>query len=224
MPAEKNYQGETLPASFRLIETMRFKHRIRFLDDHLERMYKSAQFFEIPFDDSQARLGIKAAIYSIPSEKFHKVRLTLDSTGQFYVEVIPLSAESRQRKLVYISPDYIDARDPFFHHKTTRREFYESAYAEAVTNGFYEVLFLNNAGFLAEGSRNNVFVKSSESIYTPPLASGALGGIYRKKLLERLPRIEEKQMTPADLYNADALYVSNAVRGLRRVYLSRPTE
>jgi para-aminobenzoate synthetase/4-amino-4-deoxychorismate lyase len=46
-----------------------------------------------------------------------------------------------------------------------------------------------------------------------------LAGVYRRHLLETRPEIKERVLTLDDLRHADAIYLANAVRGLRRVYL-----
>jgi para-aminobenzoate synthetase/4-amino-4-deoxychorismate lyase len=44
-----------------------------------------------------------------------------------------------------------------------------------------------------------------------------LAGVYRRHLLATRPEIEERVLHLDDLEQADAIYLANAVRGLRRV-------
>jgi para-aminobenzoate synthetase/4-amino-4-deoxychorismate lyase len=44
--------------------------------------------------------------------------------------------------------------------------------------------------------------------------------VYRRHLLETRPEIQEKILSLEDVWNADAVYICNAVRGLRRVNVS----
>jgi para-aminobenzoate synthetase/4-amino-4-deoxychorismate lyase len=53
--------------------------------------------------------------------------------------------------------------------------------------------------------------------FTPPVECGLLAGVFRRHLLETRPDIGERVLSIDDLRKADAVYVSNAVRGLRRV-------
>jgi para-aminobenzoate synthetase/4-amino-4-deoxychorismate lyase len=46
---------------------------------------------------------------------------------------------------------------------------------------------------------------------------GLLPGVYRRHLLETLANAEERVLYAEDLRRADAVYLCNAVRGLRRV-------
>jgi para-aminobenzoate synthetase/4-amino-4-deoxychorismate lyase len=46
---------------------------------------------------------------------------------------------------------------------------------------------------------------------------GLLAGVYRRHLLETRQGIEERVLYSEDLRLADAVYLANAVRGLRKV-------
>ena len=81
------------------------------------------------------------------------------------------------------------------------------------------MLFLNLRGEVTEGAISNVFVVKDCRWFTPPVECGLLAGVYRRHLLETRPEIEERVMSLDDLRSADAIYLCNAVRGLRRVTL-----
>lgn len=214
-----------LDAPFSLIETMYYRHRIRLLADHLARMAGSAAHFSIPFDYDAARACIDDIIRrDVTTEGGYKVRITLSQSGIVSGTATPLVRMSKTDRLLCLSAYHVDPGNPFFHHKTTRRALYESEFARASNAGYDEVLFLNTAGMLAEGSRHNVFVRLANRIYTPPLASGVLNGVYRKHLLSRCPWIIERPIREAELERATDLYLSNAVRGLRRYPIKRPLD
>jgi para-aminobenzoate synthetase/4-amino-4-deoxychorismate lyase len=48
---------------------------------------------------------------------------------------------------------------------------------------------------------------------------GLLAGVYRRHLLAMRPEIQERVLTLDDLRSADAVYLANAVRGLRRAII-----
>jgi hypothetical protein len=56
-------------------------------------------------------------------------------------------------------------------------------------------------------------------LHTPPLASGALDGLFRRKLLDE-GRACETRLTRGDLHDAHFISVANALRGLVRVALA----
>ena len=87
--------------------------------------------------------------------------------------------------------------------------------------GHADVLFLNEEGELTEGAISNVYVEIEGRLYTPPIECGLLGGVMRRVLLEE-GRCTERVITEADLMAADAVYISNSVRGLRKVSIVLP--
>ena len=90
------------------------------------------------------------------------------------------------------------------------------AFKEAVDGGFDNVLFLNQRGEVTEGAISNVFMEKDGKWLTPPVDCGLLAGVYRRHLLETRAGIEERVLTEEDLRRADAVFLANAVRGLRR--------
>lgn len=118
---------------------------------------------------------------------------------------------------VCISPHRTDPADPTLYHKTTQRALYAIEYRHAAHNGFDDVLFLNQRGEVTEGAISNVFIEKDGRWSTPPIKCGLLAGVYRRHLLATRPEIEERVLSLDDLRSADAVYLTNAVRGLRRV-------
>ena len=89
--------------------------------------------------------------------------------------------------------------DVFLRHKTTHRPLYDRLFAAAQRAGFDEVLFLNQRDEVTEGAISNIFVRIEGRLYTPPLACGVLPGVFRRHLLEAVPRAEERILKLADL-------------------------
>ncbi len=54
---------------------------------------------------------------------------------------------------------------------------------EAVTNGYAEGIALDAAGYVSEGSGENIFLIRDGRIYTPPLGTSALPGITRDTVI-----------------------------------------
>ena len=92
------------------------------------------------------------------------------------------------------------------------------AVAEAVKDGFDEVVLLNERGEVAECTAANVFAVKNRKIYTPPLSSGCLEGVTRGFLFEIAPEVGisvvEQTLRPEDLYSADEVFVSSTNRNL----------
>lgn len=81
---------------------------------------------------------------------------------------------------------------------------------EAITNGFDEGIALDQNGFVAEGSGENIFIIRDGKIYTPPLCSSILPGITRFTAIELLKRrgytVIEETIPRESLYTADELF------------------
>jgi branched-chain amino acid aminotransferase len=83
------------------------------------------------------------------------------------------------------------------------------ALKEALESGAEEALLLDNEGYVAEGSGENVFIIRDDKIYTPDLTS-CLDGITRAtvfSLAEELGyQIREKRITRDEVYVADEAF------------------
>ncbi|PEJ54566.1 MULTISPECIES: branched-chain-amino-acid transaminase [unclassified Bacillus (in: firmicutes)] len=83
---------------------------------------------------------------------------------------------------------------------------------EAKLAGVQEALMLNDQGFVAEGSGDNVFLVKGNRLITPPSSAGALEGITRNAIMELGDtlgyEVEEKLFTRHDVYIADEVFLT----------------
>jgi para-aminobenzoate synthetase/4-amino-4-deoxychorismate lyase len=152
----------------------------------------------------------------------HKVRLLLNHQGALQIEdeLLPENSISNAKPVrACIASQRTDPQDPMLFHKTTHRPLYAEALKSATQAGFDEVLFLNLRGEVTEGAISNIFIQKDGRWFTPPIECGLLAGVHRRHILETQPDVEEKVFYPHDLRRADAIYLSNAVRGLRPVVI-----
>ncbi|MEA3343655.1 MAG: branched-chain amino acid transaminase [archaeon] len=81
---------------------------------------------------------------------------------------------------------------------------------EAVEDGYAEAIMLNTAGFVAEGSGENIFMVKDKTIYTPQISDSILPGITRDSIIKIAKELnyEVKEVTiPREmLYLADELF------------------
>ena len=123
----------------------------------------------------------------------------------------------RSTGYVRLSSERTFSDDVFLRHKTTCRERYERLYAEARADGFDEILFLNEREEVTEGAISNIFILREGRLFTPPLSSGVLPGVFRRHLLEIDATAEERVLSVQDLESADGVFICNAVRGMSQV-------
>jgi para-aminobenzoate synthetase/4-amino-4-deoxychorismate lyase len=103
-----------------------------------------------------------------------------------------------------------------YFHKTTHRPLYAEALKVATQAGFDDMIFLNLRGQVTEGAIHNIFIEKDGRLFTPPIECGLLAGVQRRHILETHPSAQERILSLEDMRQADAVYLTNAVRGLRR--------
>lgn len=203
---------------FELIETMLHEPEkgIWLRGYHLARLAASAAYFGFVFDASKVHDAIEAAISGNANERL-RVRLLLDEDGGVTVTTAPQPAAPADAVMRYVVSDSrLNSTDLFLYHKTTRRELYDREWKHyADTLGADEVIYLNEAGELAEGSRTSIFIARDGKLLTPRLAAGVLPGTLRAALIDE-GRAEEARLTIQDLNGAAEIYLGNSVRGLVR--------
>ena len=205
---------------FELFETMHATHEdgIRHLERHLARLSASARYFDFRFDVAEVRARLDTQRAALPPGVEHRMRLALGKSGDAKIVAAPLAVLPPGEVGVLLAPERgfaaTQADDPLLRHKTTRRADYDRGWREAEAHHAFDTLFFNERDELTEGGRSNVFVKLDGTWWTPPLDSGVLPGVMRAVLLED-PALHaaERVLTRADLLRADALMLSNALRG-----------
>ena len=80
---------------------------------------------------------------------------------------------------------------------------------EAEQKGADEALLLNSQGRLAESTVANLFVVIDGDVLTPPVSEGALPGVMRAEVIDRLSA-STSQLHPADLGSASEAFLTNA--------------
>jgi para-aminobenzoate synthetase/4-amino-4-deoxychorismate lyase len=239
-PISENAPAVSQPDKFSLIETMLWDGsyplgNYPFLELHLDRLEDSAAYFGFACD----RVEVKSALIhharqfasqdsaadnsaDTAQRSARRVRLQMvDDEGHIQIgsEALSPAVDPNRIGRVAVSRVRTDPADAMLYHKTTHRPIYSQAFEQATRDGYDDVLFLNLRGEVTEGAISNVFVVNGDHWSTPPVECGLLAGVYRRHLLEMRPDIEERVLFIDDLRSADAIYLANAVRGLRRVEL-----
>ena len=187
---------------------------IALLDRHLARLTRGALVLGYPLDVKAARTQVAEQI----GEGTEGARLTLADTGEISVGTWPLSDEPM--RTAWLDPEPLaEAGTWRCALKTTDRGHYRARFERARQRGADEALLVIASGEVIEGTRTAVCAESDGRRWTPPLSAGGLPGVMRAHVLATDPRAGEKPMTPSDLREADALYLSNALRGWMPVTL-----
>ena len=90
---------------------------------------------------------------------------------------------------------------------------------QARAHSWNDALISNHKENIIESSIANLFWVKDEVVYTPPVNEGCISGIMREHLLEialdNEISIQEKALTIDTLRNADEVFLTNAVRGIK---------
>ncbi len=102
---------------------------------------------------------------------------------------------------------------------------------EAITNGYVEGIALDAAGYLSEGSGENLFLVRDGKILTPPLTSSVLPGITRDTVItlaqEMGYSVTEQPLAREMLYVADEVFFTGTaaeitpVRSIDRIVVGQ---
>jgi para-aminobenzoate synthetase/4-amino-4-deoxychorismate lyase len=201
---------------FQLIETMLWDKDFSLLTMHMDRLQASAEYFNFPCDRVAIVAKLMEASGSFGLADRSRVRLLLNASGEVTISATKVGEDTATGS-VRLSMERTSSQDVFLRHKTTQRKLYESEYAAARAEGFDEVIFLNERDEVTEGAISNIFIQRAGRLLTPPLRSGVLPGVFRRHLLETDSDAEELVLSVQDLESADAVFLCNSVRGMRRV-------
>lgn len=221
--------------AFCLLETMLWcpGHGFYLLESHLRRLEQSADYFKYSFNDRQIRQGLNELASSFDSDCY-RVRVSLAKDGRYQFDSTSCGepenlclperpdGETVRRNLpvIKLAEEKVIPIGPWLYHKTTRRQLYDEHHLKAQNAGLYDYLFVNERDEITEGSITNIIVYCAGKYKTPPVSSGLLPGIMRKKLLsDAFPDLQEEVVKVADLKRAEAIFVCNSVRGVVQVRL-----
>ncbi|MFS0891138.1 aminodeoxychorismate synthase component I [Peribacillus frigoritolerans] len=202
--------------AYKLLESIKLSDgEYYLLNDHIDRMKQSAEYFDYRFSELYLRDRLQKYA-EINHGTLQKVRVLLHENGEIEVlgqAIKPLDPEFK----AILAEAPISRANPFLFHKTTNRDVYEGF--QMNNPDFQDVLLWNEEGYITEFTNGNVVVKINGDLYTPPVESGLLAGTFRQELI-RKKEIKVKNISKADLNNAEEIWFINSVRGKLKVNLT----
>ena len=205
---------------FQLLETMLWEPGtgIFLLDEHLQRLGKSAAYFDVPLDQYKIFQALEESSRTFRGSGT-RIRLLVDRDGQFEVQAAPRKTSGNGVPAIALAKEPVDSQDIFLFHKTTHRAVYERAKADFPDAD--EVVLWNERGEVTEGTIANIAIRKGDRLVTPPVGCGLLAGTFRGHLL-KTGEIEEGVVSIADLKAAEEIFLLNSVRRWRRAKLASP--
>ncbi|RZK81020.1 MAG: 4-amino-4-deoxychorismate lyase [Pedobacter sp.] len=123
--------------------------------------------------------------------------------------------------IIDVFDEITKSADKLSNYKTSNSLLYVMAGLYKKQHSLDDAFLLNTGGFLCESISSNVFVVYNKQIYTPALSEGCVSGVMRSVVMNiakqnSIPLIEA-QINPEVLKEADEVFITNAVGGIRWV-------
>ena len=144
-----------------------------------------------------------------------------DSWWEVEASAAPCDAVGPSIVPIRLAVERWQASPPLVGHKTLARLPWDLARNRAKRSGAGDVLLVDDLERVLETAVANVWVLRSGAVRTPPAPARCLPGVMRGWLMDRLLglglRVEVRDVDLAELAEADEVWLSNAVVGVRRV-------
>ncbi len=193
-----------------------------FLDDHLDRMFRSADL--ISYDINFSREDIKdyaRQCIDINQIKNNNIKLlTVEDENQDKIFLVYPILSFYPPKSYYeegVKTILFDHTRDNPNAKIQHSDFKDRVKEAMDSNNAFEALLVDSKGFILEGSRSNMFYVLDDKLYTAP-ADLVLLGITRKHILSLAEdlgyKVIERKLHKDDLIKIGALFVSGTSTGV----------
>jgi branched-chain amino acid aminotransferase len=230
-----------------LFETMKMiKGEILLPEYHFNRLFNGLNIlkYNLPKLFTPASLAdhIKALAQKNGCEKAARVRLSVsrgrgglydgDNKLDYIIECMLLNTAvnglNENGLIIGLFEDAKKSCDLFSNLKSANYLPYVMAAQYAKENKWNDCLILNQYGRVCDATIANIFWVKDGNIFTPPLSEGCVDGVMRRHLMqtgaETADKIQEKICAVSDLENADEIFLTNAIYGIRWVKQFRNKE
>ena len=227
-----------------LFETIKINNGIIQLRDyHFERLFLGMKLlqFEIPkhFTAEYLEKKITELCEKNQHNSFARVRLIIfrsngglydaENTPHYIIQTWNIEAATELNSNGLIIDVYPDARkvcDQFSNIKSNNFLPYVMAALYAKNIKVNDCLLLNNFDRIADSTIANIFFIKDDVIYTSPLSEGCVAGVMRRFIIEKFSSkfaVIEKPFSIDELQNADEIFLTNSIKGIRWVKQFRNT-
>lgn len=202
------------------------------LKDHMERLVRSAEMYymPLPYDVEELRAAVREtiAVNGLQSCYIRPIAFRgygtmglfpLDAPVDIAIAVWEWGAYLGEEGLKHgirakiaswrrIGPSTVPAT------AKAGGQYLNSILAKVETHkaGYQEALLLNEHGYVADGSGENIFIVRDGQLVTPPLQASILEGITRQSIIVIARdlgfEVVEREIARAELYNADEVFVT----------------
>ncbi|MDG5799017.1 aminotransferase class IV [Marinilabiliaceae bacterium ANBcel2] len=225
-----------------VFETVRVhKGEPLFWNHHYERLMlgMSVMRFSLKGFPSRNRLKEQICNLVVKSRIFYdaRVRITVFRSGEgtytpisnaasWIIEANSLNQTgydfSGKGVMVDIYNDILKQHTPFSSFKNGASQIYVLAGLYAKENLYDDVLILNSEERAVESVSSSLFWVKNGTIYTPLISSGSVDGVMRRQIVDiasknRIPVIENSGASIEELMQADEIFLTNVIVGIKWV-------
>lgn len=222
-----------------LFETLRVVNgRIVLQDLHFDRLFQglSVLQFQCPpfFTPQYLAEAMLALCHKMAIHQAARVRLNIvrangglydaeNHAPQVIIEAWPLEVPRGLQENGLVIDVYHQARkhfDVLANIKSNNYLPYVLAALYAKQNRLNDCLLLNTEGRICDATIANVFWVKDGRLFTPPLSEAGVGGVMRRYLIENTTNqfpVHEEPLIPEMLEQADELFLTNAIQGIKWV-------
>ena len=227
-----------------LFETMKVVNGIILLAEyHFERLFSGLSLLKFDSPKLFTKENLEQQILQLcrknKCENLARVRFSVfrgngglydeDKTMQYVIESWPLNnlvkGFNENGLVIDIYPDAAKSCDKFSNLKSANFLPYSVAALYAKENKLNDCLLLNVSGGIADSTIANVFIIKDGIINTPGLEEGCVNGVMRRYLVEKMQKagykIQQTSVSANDLKNADEIFLTSAINGIRWVRVFR---
>jgi branched-chain amino acid aminotransferase len=197
------------------------------LEDHIQRLINSAKVYwmDLPYNANgfkdiilelcrKNQLKTGSYIRPIVFRGLGEFGLNLlDSPVQCVIAAFPLGAYLKEGGVKVCTSSWRRIPDDSIPSTSKTCGAYVTsslAKAEANMRGFDEAILLDDKGFLAEGSGENIFLIKEGILHTPPISNSILQGITRKSVIEiaidQQFMVKEQSLLKSELFVSDEAF------------------
>lgn len=214
-----------------LFETMKFfKGKLHLENYHFDRLFFGMDVLQLDkqaISKDQIQTQIAALTESNSCTNLARVRLAVFRSDRgdpsYIIEAFSLAPEINQLNekgwVIGLHPVVRKGMDVLSNLKTANYLPYVLADLFAREKGWDECLLLNGENKLCDASKANIFLVINNEVYTPALHQGCVSGVMRRFMIDQLKimgiRIHQKELDEEMLLNADEVFLTNAINGIR---------
>lgn len=221
-----------------IFDTLKYENGlIYFIEDHYFRLMSSMRMLrmKIPLDFTLEyyEAQIRKTLGDSPEPKSARVRVSVyradggyyapeTNESNFLIEAAPIKGPKEENYEIELFKDFPVASGLLSTIKTNNRIINVLASIYATENAYQNCILINEKKEVVEAINSNIFLVRGNEVITPPLDSGCINGIVRKKLLEGLNtredlKVLELSVSPFDLLKADEIFLTNSISEIQAV-------